>query len=114
MVENIVRKRKEGMSAFAAAAAGTNEVFFAVISTTATLAAVFIPISFLPQFRPRAPFFFMIVIAGAVLGLRLLARRDTSRLARLPELGAVWRGGSARRAGARCQPSELPLDVTKS
>jgi HAE1 family hydrophobic/amphiphilic exporter-1 len=48
VVENIVRKRAEGMGAFAAAAAGTNEVFFAVISTTATLAAVFIPISFLP------------------------------------------------------------------
>ncbi|MEO0385419.1 MAG: efflux RND transporter permease subunit [Pseudomonadota bacterium] len=48
VIENIVRKRKEGMGAFAAAAAGANEVFFAVISTTATLAAVFIPISFLP------------------------------------------------------------------
>ncbi|MDV7104590.1 efflux RND transporter permease subunit [Vibrio sp. TH_r3] len=48
VVENIVRKRAEGMGAFASAAAGTNEVFFAVISTTATLAAVFIPISFLP------------------------------------------------------------------
>ncbi|MEP3299096.1 MAG: efflux RND transporter permease subunit [Pseudoruegeria sp.] len=48
VVENIVRKRSEGMGPFAAAAAGTNEVFFAVISTTATLAAVFIPISFLP------------------------------------------------------------------
>jgi hydrophobe/amphiphile efflux-1 (HAE1) family protein len=48
VIENIGRKRKEGMGAFAAAAAGTNEVFFAVISTTATLAAVFIPISFLP------------------------------------------------------------------
>jgi len=48
VIENIVRKRQQGMGAFAAAAAGTNEVFFAVISTTATLAAVFIPISFLP------------------------------------------------------------------
>ncbi|MEP4194157.1 MAG: efflux RND transporter permease subunit [Aliishimia sp.] len=48
VVENIVRKRAEGMGPFAAAATGTNEVFFAVISTTATLAAVFIPISFLP------------------------------------------------------------------
>lgn len=48
VVENIVRKRKQGLGAFAAAASGTNEVFFAVISTTATLAAVFIPISFLP------------------------------------------------------------------
>ncbi len=48
VIENIVRKRKAGMGAFAAAAEGTNEVFFAVISTTVTLAAVFIPISFLP------------------------------------------------------------------
>lgn len=48
VVENIVRKRRSGMGPRAAAVAGTNEVFFAVISTTATLAAVFIPISFLP------------------------------------------------------------------
>ncbi|WP_297582746.1 efflux RND transporter permease subunit, partial [Roseibium sp.] len=48
VLENIVRRRKEGYGAYAAAAVGTREVFFAVISTTATLAAVFIPISFLP------------------------------------------------------------------
>jgi HAE1 family hydrophobic/amphiphilic exporter-1 len=48
VIENIVRKRKQGLGTFAAAAQGTNEVFFAVISTTATLAAVFVPISFLP------------------------------------------------------------------
>lgn len=48
VVENIVRRRHQGMGAAVAAATGTNEVFFAVISTTATLAAVFIPISFLP------------------------------------------------------------------
>ncbi|WP_316859788.1 efflux RND transporter permease subunit [uncultured Cohaesibacter sp.] len=48
VVENIVRRRHDGEGARFAAVAGTNEVFFAVISTTATLAAVFIPISFLP------------------------------------------------------------------
>ncbi|MEM9632450.1 MAG: efflux RND transporter permease subunit [Pseudomonadota bacterium] len=48
VLENIVRRRRQGFGAFAAAAVGTREVFFAVISTTATLAAVFIPISFLP------------------------------------------------------------------
>lgn len=48
VLENIVRRRKEGLGAYAAAARGTRDVFFAVISTTATLAAVFIPISFLP------------------------------------------------------------------
>jgi len=48
VLENIVRKRHEGMGPRAAAVVGTREVFFAVITTTATLAAVFIPISFLP------------------------------------------------------------------
>lgn len=48
VLENVVRRRREGLPAYAAAALGTREVFFAVISTTATLAAVFVPISFLP------------------------------------------------------------------
>lgn len=48
VLENIVRKRNEGMGVRAAAVIGTREVFFAVVTTTATLAAVFIPISFLP------------------------------------------------------------------
>ncbi|WP_182085424.1 efflux RND transporter permease subunit [Aureimonas sp. ME7] len=48
VLENIIRRRGMGMSVQAAAVLGTREVFFAVISTTATLAAVFIPISFLP------------------------------------------------------------------
>ncbi|MGI9400594.1 MAG: efflux RND transporter permease subunit [Rhizobiaceae bacterium] len=48
VLENIVTKRNQGMGPRAAAVLGTREVFFAVITTTATLAAVFIPISFLP------------------------------------------------------------------
>ena len=48
VIENIVRRRRQGLGARSAAASGTNEVFFAVVSTTATLAAVFVPISFLP------------------------------------------------------------------
>ncbi len=48
VLENIVRKRNEGLGPRAAAVVGTREVFFAVVATTATLAAVFIPISFLP------------------------------------------------------------------
>ena len=48
VVENIVRRRGEGLGPRVAAIEGANQVFFAVISTTATLAAVFIPISFLP------------------------------------------------------------------
>lgn len=48
VLENIVRRRNEGMGPRAAAVLGTDEVFFAVIATTATLAAVFVPLSFLP------------------------------------------------------------------
>jgi HAE1 family hydrophobic/amphiphilic exporter-1 len=48
VLENITRRRAMGLGPRAAAVLGTQEVFFAVIATTATLAAVFIPISFLP------------------------------------------------------------------
>ncbi|MEX2373055.1 MAG: efflux RND transporter permease subunit, partial [Dehalococcoidia bacterium] len=48
VLENIVRRRNEGMGPRAAAVLGTKEVFFAVIATTATLIAVFVPLSFLP------------------------------------------------------------------
>jgi HAE1 family hydrophobic/amphiphilic exporter-1 len=48
VLENIVRRRSEGMGPRAAAVLGTQQVFFAVVTTTATLAAVFIPLSFLP------------------------------------------------------------------
>lgn len=48
VLENIVRRRAQGVGRRAAAVIGTREMFFAVIATTATLAAVFVPISFLP------------------------------------------------------------------
>ncbi len=48
VLENIVRRRADGMGPRAAAVLGTRQVFFAVVTTTATLAAVFVPLSFLP------------------------------------------------------------------
>lgn len=48
VLENIVNRRNSGMGPRAAAVIGTRQVFFAVITTTAVLAAVFIPLSFLP------------------------------------------------------------------
>ncbi|RLQ89534.1 efflux RND transporter permease subunit [Notoacmeibacter ruber] len=48
VLENIVRKRNAGFGPRAAAVLGVREVFFAVIATTATLIAVFVPVSFLP------------------------------------------------------------------
>ncbi len=48
VLENIVNRRHSGMGAKAAAVIGTRQVFFAVITTTAVLVAVFVPLSFLP------------------------------------------------------------------
>lgn len=49
VTENIQRRRAEGLGARAAAVIGTRQVFFAIIATTITLMAVFLPISFLPS-----------------------------------------------------------------
>jgi HAE1 family hydrophobic/amphiphilic exporter-1 len=53
VLENIQRRRAEGLGARAAAVLGTREVFFAVLATTATLVSVFLPISFLPSTAGR-------------------------------------------------------------
>jgi hydrophobic/amphiphilic exporter-1 (mainly G- bacteria), HAE1 family len=66
VLENIVRRRSEGMGPRAAAVIGTKEVFFAVVATTATLAAVFIPLSFLPGQTGRLFREFGFVLAFAV------------------------------------------------
>ncbi len=48
VIENIARHRAMGKGPRAAAVIGTREIVFAVLATTATLAAVFIPVSFMP------------------------------------------------------------------
>ena len=48
VIENIARHRAMGAGPRAAAVIGTREIVFAVLSTTATLAAVFVPVSFMP------------------------------------------------------------------
>jgi hydrophobe/amphiphile efflux-1 (HAE1) family protein len=48
VIENIARHKAMGAGPRAAAVLGTREIVFAVLATTATLAAVFIPVSFMP------------------------------------------------------------------
>ncbi len=67
VTENIFKKVEEGMSPLDAAFAGSREIFFVVLSTSITLAAVFLPIIFLQGFVGRLFREFGIVIAGAVL-----------------------------------------------
>ena len=67
VLENIYSKIEQGMSPLQAARKGADEIYFAVISTTVTLAAVFLPILFLGGITGRLFKEFAIVVAGSVL-----------------------------------------------
>jgi multidrug efflux pump len=67
VTENIYKKLEKGMNKYKAALEGSKEIFFAVISTSITLAVVFLPILFLQGFVGRLFREFGVVIAGAVL-----------------------------------------------
>jgi multidrug efflux pump len=67
VTENIFKKMEEGMSPRMAAIAGTNEIFFAVIATSVTLAVVFLPIIFIQGFVGSLFREFGVVVAGAVM-----------------------------------------------
>ena len=67
VLENIQRRRAQGLGARAAAVLGTRQVFFAVVATTAVLISVFVPISFLPSTAGRLFREFGIVLAAAVI-----------------------------------------------
>lgn len=67
VTENIYKKVEGGMDPEEAAHKGSKEIFFAVISTSITLAAVFLPVIFLKGFVGQLFREFGVVIAGAVL-----------------------------------------------
>lgn len=67
VLENIYQKIERGSHPIQAGHEGTKEIFFAIISTTVTLAAVFLPIIFLQGLVGRLFREFGIVVAGAVL-----------------------------------------------
>jgi multidrug efflux pump len=67
VTENIFRKLESGMPIRKAAVAGSKEIFFAVISTSVTLAIVFLPVIFLEGFVGRLFREFGVTLAAAVL-----------------------------------------------
>ncbi len=67
VTENIQRRRQEGVGPKAAAVIGASQVFFAVVATTITLIAVFVPISFLPGEAGRLFTEFGFVLALTVI-----------------------------------------------
>ena len=90
MTENIYNRIERGMKPIDAGIEGAKEIFFAVISTSITLLAVFFPIVFMEGTTGRLFREFSFVIAGAViistfaaltftpmLATKLLKRRET-------------------------------------
>ncbi len=67
VTENIYKRIERGMDKHRAAREGSEEIYFAVISTSITLAVVFLPIVFLQGFTGRLFKEFGVVVAGAVL-----------------------------------------------
>ena len=67
VTENIFRKLESGLPIRQAALEGSKEIFFAIISTSITLAVVFLPVIFLQGFVGSLFREFGIVVASAVL-----------------------------------------------
>ncbi|HNL84111.1 MAG TPA: efflux RND transporter permease subunit, partial [Chitinophagales bacterium] len=67
VTENIFKKIEKGMPRMQAAREGSEEIFFAVVSTSITLAIVFLPVIFMQGFVGKLFKEFGIVVSGAVL-----------------------------------------------
>ncbi len=67
VLENIYAKIEQGLSPMEAGLQGTKEIFFAVIATTAALAAVFTPLLFLGGLTGQLFLEFGVVMAAAVV-----------------------------------------------
>ena len=81
MTENIYIRIERGMRPFEAGIEGAKEIFFAVISTTITLLAVFLPIVFMEGTTGRLFREFSFVVAGSVVISSFAALTFTPMLA---------------------------------
>ncbi len=67
MLENIMRHREKGESAFEAAVKGSREITFTILSMTLSLVAVFIPVMFMGGMLGRLLFEFSVSISCAII-----------------------------------------------
>ena len=67
VIENIVRHREMGEDHFTAASRGTREIVLAVMATTFSIVAVFVPVAFMGGIVGRFFFQFGLTVAWAVL-----------------------------------------------
>ena len=84
VIENIVRHREMGRGYFAAAGDGTREIFLAVMATTLSIVAVFVPVAFMGGIIGRFFYQFGMTVAFAVMISLLVAFTLT------PMLAAHW------------------------
>ncbi|WP_437913622.1 efflux RND transporter permease subunit [Sorangium sp. So ce302] len=108
VLENIVRYIDEkGMKPFPAAVLATKEIGLAVLATTLSLMAVFIPVAFMPGIVGRFLKSFGLTMAFAI-GVSLIVSFSLT-----PSLAARWLSGHAHggRHGAPAKPSVLERAV---
>jgi HAE1 family hydrophobic/amphiphilic exporter-1 len=67
VIENIVRHREQGQDHFTAADRGTREIVLAVMATTFSIVAVFVPVAFMRGIIGRFFYQFGLTVAWAVL-----------------------------------------------
>jgi HAE1 family hydrophobic/amphiphilic exporter-1 len=103
VVENIVRHRQGGADTVAAAREGTSEIFFAVMATTLSIVAVFVPVAFMGGIVGRFFYQFGLTVAWAVLVSLFVSFTLT------PMLSAHW--GVAPHDPARPQGNPLSRSI---
>lgn len=101
VIENIVRHREMGEGYFTAAGRGTKEIILAVLATTLTIVAVFVPVSFMGGIIGRFFFQFGLTVAWAVLVSLFVSFTLTPML-------AAWWGVDPHEAGGH-QKTRNPL-----
>ena len=130
VLENIVRLRERGMDADEAALMGPEQVWGALLASTATTVAIFLPIVFLEDeagqlFADLALTIAMAVVASMVVALTVIPAASSKLLAREPlkDRHARWRravtsaivrltDGPARRAFWIATLTLIPLGVS--
>ena len=103
VLENIQRRIEEGESPLVASLNGARQVTFAVIATSLTLIAVFVPLSFMPGQVGRLFVEFGWVLAGTVAISTFVA------LTACPALASKVLSARTTRAGAPDSPQREPL-----
>lgn len=104
--ENIVRHAQMGKDRFRAAMEGTHEIGLAVLATTLSIVAVFLPIGFMEGIIGKFFHEFGITIVAAVLISMFVAFTLD------PMLSSVWHDPSIRTHGAKAGPPVTLYDKT--